>query len=45
MVGAGARYLVRPHLAFTGAVRLNLSFGSIGLLPTFGPEIGALYGF
>jgi hypothetical protein len=44
-VGAGVRYAASRRFAFTGALRVNLVFGGVGFLPTFGPEIGAAYGF
>jgi hypothetical protein len=44
VIGAGARVQL-ARVALTAALRLNLAIGSIGLLPTFGPELGILYGF
>ena len=43
-LGAGARYQFSPRAAVTGALRLNVVIGGNGVLPTFGPEIGVLYG-
>ncbi len=45
LLGAGARWAVTDSIALTGALRLNAAFGASGLLPTFGPELGAQYGF
>jgi hypothetical protein len=42
--GGGVRYQFSRRAAFTGAFRLNVAFGNGGLL-TYGPEIGAAYGF
>jgi hypothetical protein len=44
-VGGGVRYAPVPRLAFIGAVRINVSFGSNGLIPTAGPEVDVQYGF
>jgi hypothetical protein len=44
-LGAGVRYAPTPQFGFTAAARLNLSVGNNGLLPTVGPEIGAMIGF
>jgi hypothetical protein len=44
MLGGGARYQYTPQIAFTGALRLDLAIGN-GALLTYGPEIGAQYGF
>jgi hypothetical protein len=44
-VGGGVRYAPMPKLAFIGALRINLSFGNNGLIPTAGPEVDAQYGF
>ncbi|HLK39612.1 MAG TPA: hypothetical protein VKU41_22810 [Polyangiaceae bacterium] len=44
-VGAGARYQFSLRAAFTAAARLNLAVGGNGVLPTYGPEVGLLYGF
>ena len=43
-LGGGARYQFSPRAAVTGALRLNVVIGGNGVLPTFGPEIGVLYG-
>jgi hypothetical protein len=45
MLGGGARWLVTDSIALTAALRLNASIGVNGLVPTFGPEVGAAYGF
>ena len=45
LVGAGGRWAVTDSIAITGALRLNAAFGTSGLLPTFGPELGVQYGF
>ncbi len=45
VLGGGARYQFSPRAALTGALRLNVVVGGNGLMPTFGPEIGVLYGF
>ena len=44
-LGAGARYQFSQRAAFTAALRANLVIGGNGVLPTFGPEVGILYGF
>jgi hypothetical protein len=44
-LGAGIRYQFSLRAAFTGAARVNLVFGGNGFLPTYGPEVGILYGF
>jgi hypothetical protein len=44
-LGGGMRYQFSPRTAFTGAIRLNLAIGGNGVLPTFGPEVGVVYGF
>ena len=44
LFGGGVRYQFLPQAAFTGAFRLNVAFGN-GALLTYGPEIGAAYGF
>jgi hypothetical protein len=44
-LGVGARYQFSPRVALTGALRLNVAIGGNGVMPTVGPEIGALYGF
>jgi hypothetical protein len=43
--GGGVRYGFSPHLGFTGALRVNVSLGSNGAIPTVGPELGLQYGF
>jgi hypothetical protein len=47
-VGGGARYQIPtpgPPVALTAALRMNLVVGGNGVLPTFGPELGAAAGF
>jgi hypothetical protein len=47
-LGGGARYEIPtqgPPVALTAAVRMNLVVGGNGVLPTFGPELGAAVGF
>jgi hypothetical protein len=44
-LGGGARWAVTDNIALTAALRLNASFGVNGLVPTFGPEVAAQYGF
>lgn len=44
-LGGGVRWNVADSIALTAALRVNGSFGVNGLVPTFGPEIGAAYGF
>jgi hypothetical protein len=44
-LGGGVRWAVTDSIALSGILRLNLAFGSGGLLPTFGPELTAQYGF
>jgi hypothetical protein len=43
--GGGMRYAFSLRAAFTAAARANLAIGGNGVLPTFGPEVGVLYGF
>jgi hypothetical protein len=43
--GGGIRYGFSPHLGFIGALRINVSLGSNGPIPTVGPELGLQYGF
>jgi hypothetical protein len=43
--GGGVRYAPVPRIAIMGVVRVNLSFGNNGLVPTAGPELGVQYGF
>jgi hypothetical protein len=43
--GGGVRYGFSPRVAFTGLLRVNVSFGSNGVIPTVGPELGLQYGF
>ncbi len=45
MLGGGVRWNATDSIALTGAIRLNIAFGSGGVLPTFGPELSAQYGF
>jgi hypothetical protein len=47
-LGGGGRYQIPtsgPPVALTAALRLNFVVGQNGLLPTFGPELGAAVGF
>ena len=44
-LGLGLRYAATREIGLLGAVRVNLSFGNNGLIPTVGPEIGLQYGF
>jgi hypothetical protein len=44
-LGAGIRYQFSLRAAFTAAARVNMVFGGNGFLPTYGPEVGILYGF
>src|SRR5262249_16887463 len=44
-LGGGARYQLMSRIAITGALRLNVVIGGNGLLMTYGPELGAAYGF
>jgi hypothetical protein len=44
-LGFGARWTVTDRIALTAALRVNGSIGANGLVPTFGPEVGAAYGF
>ena len=43
--GAGVRYQFSLRAAFTAAARVNAVIGGNGLLLTYGPEVGVLYGF
>ncbi len=45
LLGGGARYALSSSFGLTFAARLDLAFGGSGLVPTFGPELGAQYGF
>jgi hypothetical protein len=45
VLGPGLRWQVNSRIAATAAVRVNIAVGSGGVLPTFGPELGVLYGF
>jgi hypothetical protein len=45
VLGGGMRYQFSPRAAFTGALRLNITIGGNGVLPTVGPEVGVVYGF
>jgi hypothetical protein len=45
VLGGGGRYQFSERAALTGALRLNVVIGGNGLMTTFGPEIGVLYGF
>lgn len=44
-LGAGVRYQFSLRAAFTAAARVNSVIGGNGLLLTYGPEVGVLYGF
>jgi hypothetical protein len=43
--GGGVRYAPTTKLGLIGALRVNMSFGGNGLIPTVGPELGAQMGF
>jgi hypothetical protein len=43
--GGGARYQFSGRAAFDAALRMNVAFGGVGPLLTFGPEIAFQYGF
>ncbi|HXN35376.1 MAG TPA: hypothetical protein VN877_04350 [Opitutaceae bacterium] len=43
--GGGLRYAPAPRLGLIGALRVNLSIGNNGLIPTVGPEISGQMGF
>jgi hypothetical protein len=43
--GGGARYQFSPRAAFNAALRVNVAFGGVGALFTYGPEIAVQYGF
>jgi hypothetical protein len=44
-LGGGVRYQFSLRTAFTAAARLNAVIGGNGVLMTYGPEVGVLYGF
>ena len=44
-LGAGVRYQFSPRAGFTAAMRANAAVGGNGVLMTYGPEFGVLYGF
>jgi hypothetical protein len=44
-VGGGVRYQFGLRTAFTAALRLDLTMGGNGVLPTIAPEVGVSYGF
>jgi hypothetical protein len=44
-LGMGVRYQFSPRAAFTAAARANVVIGGNGLMLTYGPEVGVLYGF
>lgn len=44
-LGGGVRYQFSLRAAFTAAARVNVVVGGNGLLLTYGPEVGVLYGF
>ena len=43
--GGGVRYAPAPTYALIAALRVNLSVGNNGLIPTFGPEVSGQVGF
>jgi hypothetical protein len=43
--GGGVRYAPTTQFGLIGALRVNLSFGNNGLVPTVGPEISGQIGF
>lgn len=45
LLGGGLRAALGQNLGATLAVRMNGSFGSNGFIPSFGPEVGIVYGF
>lgn len=45
LLGGGIRVSMSENLGATLAVRMNGSFGPNGFIPTFGPEVGIVYGF
>jgi hypothetical protein len=45
VLGGGARYQFSLRAAFTAAARVNVVIGGNGVLLTYGPEVGVLYGF
>jgi hypothetical protein len=45
LLGGGIRASLSENLGATLAVRMNGSFGANGFIPTFGPEVGIVYGF
>jgi hypothetical protein len=44
-VGGGVRYQLSPRAAFNAALRLNVAFGGVGALSSYGPDIAFQYGF
>lgn len=44
-LGMGVRYQFSLRAAFTAAARANIVIGGNGLMLTYGPELGVLYGF
>jgi len=44
-LGGGVRYQFSLRAAFTAAVRVNAVIGGNGVMVTYGPEVGVLYGF
>jgi hypothetical protein len=44
-LGMGVRYQFSLRAAFTAAARANVVIGGNGLMLTYGPEVGVLYGF
>ena len=43
--GGGVRYAPTTKFGLIGALRVNLSLGGNGLIPTVGPELSAQMGF
>jgi hypothetical protein len=44
-LGGGVRYQFSLRAAFTAAARVNAVIGGNGVMLTYGPEVGVLYGF
>ena len=45
LLGGGLHFMITDSLGGTLGLRVNGSFGSNGLIPTLGPELGLQYGF
>jgi hypothetical protein len=43
--GGGVRYQLSPRAAFNAALRVNVAFGGVGALLSYGPDIAFQYGF